>query len=68
MGFANICGIKLNLLFQFKNQCIINKIKLEKHQNKIEDLLDVIVAEGRKDDKEISWEDVKAQLNASDKK
>ena len=41
--------------------------ELEKHQNKIEDLLDVIIAESRKDDEEISWEDVKAQLKASGK-
>ena len=41
--------------------------ELEKHQNKIEDLLDVIIAESRKDDKEISWEDIKAQLKASGK-
>lgn len=39
--------------------------QLEKHQNKIEDLLDVIIAESRKDDEEMSWEDVKAQLKAS---
>ena len=41
--------------------------ELEKHQNKIEDLLDVIIAESRKDDEEISWEDVKTQLKASGK-
>lgn len=41
--------------------------ELEKHQNKIEELLDVIIAESRKDDEEISWEDVKAQLKASGK-
>lgn len=41
--------------------------ELEKHQNKIEDLLDVIIAESRKDDEEISWEEVKTQLKASGK-
>jgi hypothetical protein len=41
--------------------------ELQKHQNKIEDLLDVIIAESRKDDEDISWEDVKAQLKASGK-
>jgi hypothetical protein len=41
--------------------------ELEKHQNKIEDLLDVIIAESRKDDEEISWEDVKSKLKASGK-
>ncbi|MDH5475729.1 MAG: hypothetical protein OEX22_08580 [Cyclobacteriaceae bacterium] len=41
--------------------------QLEKHQNKVEDLLDVIIAESRKDDDEISWEEVKEQLKASGK-
>lgn len=41
--------------------------QLEKYQNKIEDLLDVIIAENRKDDEEISWEKVKAELKASGK-
>ena len=41
--------------------------QLEKYQNKIEDLLDVIIAESRKDDEEISWEEVKAQLKTSGK-
>ncbi|MEQ8244334.1 MAG: hypothetical protein RLO12_23095 [Fulvivirga sp.] len=41
--------------------------QLEKHQNKVEDLLDAIIAESRKDDEEISWEDVKKQLKAAGK-
>ncbi len=41
--------------------------QLEKHQNKIEDLLDVIIAESRKDDEEISWEEVKMQLKEAGK-
>lgn len=41
--------------------------QLEKHQNEIEDLLDVVVAESRKEDEEISWESVKEQLKAEGK-
>jgi len=41
--------------------------KLEKYQDEIEDLLDVIVAESRKDEEEISWEDLKKQLQAEGK-
>ncbi len=41
--------------------------QLEKHQSKIEDLLDAIIAESRKDDDEISWEEVKAQLKTAGK-
>ena len=41
--------------------------RLEKHQGEIEDLLDVIVAESRKDDDEVSWEDLKKQLKAEGK-
>jgi len=38
--------------------------QLEKHQNEIEDLLDVIIAESRKNDEEVSWEELKGQLKA----
>lgn len=38
--------------------------KLEEYQHKIEDLLDVIIAESRKNDEEISWEELKQQLKA----
>jgi len=41
--------------------------KLEKHQDEIEDLLDVIVAESRKGEEEISWEELKKQLKAEGK-
>ena len=41
--------------------------ELEKHQSKIEDLLDIIIAQSREDDDEISWEEVKTQLKASGK-
>ena len=41
--------------------------RLEKHQDEIEDLLDVIVAESRKDDDEVSWDKLKKQLRAEGK-
>lgn len=36
--------------------------ELELHQNEMEDLMDLIIAESRKDDEEVSWEELKAQL------
>ena len=36
--------------------------QLEKYRNEIEDLLDVIIAESRKNDEEGSWEELKEQL------
>jgi len=41
--------------------------RLEKHQDEIEDLLDVIVAESRKNEEEVSWEELKKQLQADGK-
>ena len=41
--------------------------KLEEYQHKIEDLLDVIIAESRKNDEEIGWEELKQQLKAKGK-
>lgn len=41
--------------------------QLEKHQGEIEDLLDVIIAESRKDDENISWEELKRQLKSEGK-
>lgn len=38
---------------------------LEKYQNEIEDLLDVIIAESRRNDKEVSWEEIKEQLKTA---
>lgn len=36
--------------------------ELERHQDQMEDLLDMIVSESRKDDEEISWQTLKQQL------
>jgi hypothetical protein len=41
--------------------------QLEEHQGEIEDLLDVVVSESRKNDDEISWEELKKQLKAEGK-
>jgi len=41
--------------------------ELDQHQNEVEDLLDVIIARSRKDDEEISWEELKKQLKAEGK-
>jgi len=35
---------------------------LEKYEEKMEDLFDVIIAESRKDEENVSWEKVKKQL------
>tara|TARA_R110000868_G_scaffold268443_1_gene527627 strand:- start:1322 stop:1516 length:195 start_codon:yes stop_codon:yes gene_type:complete len=40
---------------------------LETYQDEVEDLLDVIIAESRKDDDELSWEELKNQLKDSGK-
>jgi len=41
--------------------------QLEKHQNEMEDLLDMILAESRKDDEEISWDALKKELEKEGK-
>ncbi len=41
--------------------------QLEKYHDAIEDLLDMIIAESRKDDGEMSWEEVKKQLKEAGK-
>lgn len=41
--------------------------ELELHQNELEDMLDIIIAESRKDDEEISWEELKKQLKQDGK-
>jgi len=41
--------------------------RLETHQGEIEDLLDTIISESRKNDDEISWEELKTQLKTEGK-
>ena len=41
--------------------------ELEQHQGKIEELLDIVIAESRQDDEEVSWADLKLQLKETGK-
>ncbi len=41
---------------------VIDIETIEKHPDQIEDLMDVIVAEARKDEPKRNWEDVKKDL------
>lgn len=41
--------------------------ELENHQNELEDMLDIIISESRKDDEEVSWESLKNQLKEDGK-
>ena len=51
-----------------KRTAVIIKLKtIEQHQEEIEDLLDVIVAESRKDEPKRSWADVKKTLKSKGK-
>lgn len=40
---------------------------LERHQDQVEDLLDVIIAENRKSDEDVSWESAKKELKKARK-
>ena len=40
---------------------------LEKFQGEVEDLLDAIITESRKDDEEVSWKSVKERLKSEGK-
>ena len=53
-----------------KNEKIAVQIDLKtlgKHQEEIEELLDVIIAEGRKDDEEVDWADAKREFKKAGK-
>jgi len=53
-----------------KNEKIAVQIDLktlQKNQDAIEDFLDIIIAESRKDDEEVSWEDAKKLLTENGK-
>ncbi len=41
--------------------------ELELHQGEMEDLLDIVIAESRKDDEEISWSELKEKLAKDEK-
>lgn len=46
---------------------VIDLKTIEKHQEEVEDLLDVIIAESRRDEPKRSWEDVKKSLSKKGK-
>jgi quinol monooxygenase YgiN len=55
----------VNFITDDKNRrtAVIIELKtIEEHQEEVEDLLDVIVAESRKDEPKRSWEEVKKSL------
>lgn len=45
----------------------INLKTLEKYHEEVEDLLDIIIAENRKDDEDVNWEDAKKELKKARK-
>lgn len=60
----------INFITNSNNQKIAVQIdlkRLEESQGEVEELLDAIIAESRKDDEEINWEDLKKQLKAEGK-
>jgi hypothetical protein len=50
-----------------KKAVIIELKTLEKYNEQIEDLFDVIIAESRKDEPTVAWEDIKARLKKKGK-
>jgi alkyl hydroperoxide reductase subunit AhpC len=55
----------VNFIIDEKNRrkAVIIELKtIERYQEEIEDLLDVIIAESRKDEPKRSWDDVKKSL------
>jgi hypothetical protein len=60
----------IRFLTNDKNERIAVQIDiahLEKHQGEIEDLLDIIIAESRKEDTDITWEQAKSKLKSRGK-
>jgi hypothetical protein len=60
----------INIFKDEKNNRKILQVDIKevaKHPNQFEDLMDVLVAEARKDEKEISWETAKKQLRKKGK-
>ena len=53
-----------------KNEKIAVQIDLktlERHQDEVEDILDVIIAENRKGDEDVKWEEAKRELRKARK-
>jgi len=60
----------VNFITDDKNRrtAVIIELKtIEQHQEEVEDLLDVIIAESRKDEPKRSWEEVKKSLKKKGK-
>ena len=60
----------VNFITDDKNRrtAVIIELKtIERHQEDVEDFLDVIIAESRKDEPKRSWEDVKNSLKKKGK-
>jgi len=60
----------INIFKDEKNNRKILQVDIKevaKHPNQFEDLMDVLVAEARRDEKEISWETAKKQLRKKGK-
>jgi hypothetical protein len=50
-----------------KKAVVIDLKTLEEHQGELEDLLDVIIAESRRDEPKTGWEEVKKNLKKKGK-
>jgi hypothetical protein len=50
-----------------KTAVVIDLKTIEKYEDEIHDFIDVLIAESRKDDETISWEDAKAILKKEGK-
>ena len=50
-----------------KKSVVIDLKTIEKYDENIEDLFDVIIAESRKDETSVSWDDVKKKLKSKGK-
>ena len=50
-----------------RKSVVIDLKTIEKYDENIEDLFDVIIAESRKDEPSVSWDDVKKKLKSKGK-
>jgi hypothetical protein len=67
-NFNKMKGVNYILDDRKRIKAVVIDIKtIEKHEEKVEDLLDAIIAESRKDEPKRSWADVKKSLKQSGK-
>ena len=50
-----------------KTAVVIDLKTIEKHEEEVHEFIDVLIAESRKGDEQISWEEAKKQLKAEGK-